>query len=45
MRVIPHFSCVHVLNDDVAVDLDGNRVMCDGRPVTLMRWLGRQRRA
>ncbi len=40
---IPHFSWVHALNDDVALDLDGSRVLCDGRPVTLMRWLGCQR--
>jgi hypothetical protein len=42
---IPHFSWIHALNDDVATDLDGSRVICDGRPVTLMRWLGRQRRS
>ena len=29
----------------MACDLDDSRVTCDGRPVTLMRRLGRQRRA
>lgn len=39
-----HFSWVHVYNDFCMYDLDGSRVMDDGRPVTLWRWIGRQRR-
>ena len=39
-----HFAWVHVYNDFVKYDLDGSRVLVDGRPVTLFQWLGRQKR-
>lgn len=42
---VGHFSWVYAYNDECMYDLDGTRVMHDGRPVTLWRWLGKQRRA
>lgn len=43
-KYVAHFSWVHVYNDFVQYDLDGTRVMHEGRPVTLWRWLGKQRK-
>ena len=40
-----HFSWIHMFNDDCIYDLDGRRVMHEGRPVTLWRWLGKQKRS
>ncbi len=40
-----HFSWVHAYNDFCMYDLDGSRVMHEGRPVTLWRWLGLQRKS
>ncbi len=39
-----HFSWVHVYNDFCQYDIDGSRVMWEGRPVTLFRWMGKQKR-
>ena len=39
-----HFSWVHVYNDFCQHDLDGSKVLCSGRPVSLFQWLGRQKR-
>lgn len=39
-----HFSWVYTYNDECMYDLDGSRVMHEGRPVTLWRWLGKQKR-
>lgn len=39
-----HFSWVHAYNDFCQFDLDGTRVFHEGRPVTLWRWMGKQRR-
>lgn len=44
MEYMGHFSWIHTFNDDCVFDLDGSRVMHEGRPVTLWRWLGKQRR-
>ncbi|MCR4951886.1 MAG: prolyl oligopeptidase family serine peptidase [Solobacterium sp.] len=43
-KYVGHFSWVHVYNDFVQYDIDGSQVMYEGRPVTLFRWLGRQRK-
>lgn len=37
-----HFSWIHTYNDFCTQDLDGTRVMIDGVPVTLWKWLGMQ---
>jgi len=39
-----HFAWVHTYNDFCQYDLDGSRVFHEGRPVTLWRWMGKQRR-
>ncbi|MBR2811629.1 MAG: prolyl oligopeptidase family serine peptidase [Solobacterium sp.] len=39
-----HFSWVYVYNDYCEYDLDGTKVMIDNRPVSLFRWLGKQKR-
>lgn len=44
MEYMGHFSWIHTFNDDCVYDLDGTRVMHEGRPVTLWRWLGKQRK-
>lgn len=38
-----HFSWVYALNDDCRLDYDGKPVMADGKEVSLMAWLARQR--
>lgn len=42
LEYMGHFSWIHTFNDDCVYDLDGTRVMHEGRPVTLWRWMGRQ---
>lgn len=41
-RFFNHGVWVHVYNDDCLTDFDGRFVMCDGEPVTLWEWLGKQ---
>ncbi|WP_261301580.1 prolyl oligopeptidase family serine peptidase [Paenibacillus andongensis] len=38
-----HFSWVYALNDDCLLDYDGKPVVEDGKEVSLMAWLARQR--
>ena len=33
-----------MLNDACCLDLDGSRVVFDGEPVTLLEWLGKQKK-
>lgn len=40
-----HFSWVYAYNDFCMYDLNGTRVLHEGRPVTLWRWLGLQRKS
>lgn len=39
-----HFSWIPVFNDDCRLDFDGKPVTIDGREVTLMDWLARQKK-
>ena len=39
-----HFSWIHVLNDDCRLDFDGQPVLRNGAPVSLMHWLSAQKR-
>ncbi|EFB77563.1 prolyl oligopeptidase family serine peptidase [Subdoligranulum variabile] len=39
-----HGVWILMLDDACRTDLDGSRVLCDGVPVTLWEWMGKQRR-
>ena len=39
-----HFSWIYTYNDECIYDLDGTRVMHEGRPVSLWRWMGCQKK-
>ncbi|MGN0287599.1 MAG: prolyl oligopeptidase family serine peptidase [Atopobiaceae bacterium] len=41
LRYLGHFVWVKAYHDAVSTELDGTRVMWDGEPVTLWRWLGK----
>lgn len=41
---IGHFAWIPMLNDDCKLDYDGRPVSIDGREVTLLQWLSRQKR-
>ena len=43
-QYMAHFAWIPVLNDDCRLDFDGGPVICEGRAVTLMRWLALQRK-
>ena len=39
-----HGVWILMLNDACCLDLDGSRVVFDGEPVTLLEWLGKQKK-
>lgn len=41
LRYLGHFVWVKAYHDAVSTELDGTRVMWDGEPVTMWRWLGK----
>lgn len=41
---IGHFAWIPMLNDDCRLDYDGKPVVCDGKEVTLLQWLAKQKK-